>query len=75
MLSTMASNISMDIISIAIVLIVIGFLLWAVNKWIPMQSTIKQILNGAVVVLTVLWLLEVTLAGHIHQHFHSIIYW
>jgi len=48
----------MPLIQIFIVLIVIGVLLWLVNL-IPMQGTIKSILNTVVVICVVLWLLNV----------------
>ena len=48
----------MPLIQIVIVLIVIGVLLWLVNL-IPMQGTIKSILNAVVVICVVLWLLNV----------------
>jgi hypothetical protein len=32
---------------------------WLVNRFIPMQSSIKSILNGVVVIAVVLWLLNV----------------
>jgi len=38
---------------------VVGVLLWLVNRFIPMQATIKSILNGVVVIAVVLWLLNV----------------
>jgi hypothetical protein len=41
------------------VLIVVGVLLWLVNRFIPMQGSIKSILNGVVVIAVVLWLLNV----------------
>jgi hypothetical protein len=41
------------------VLIVVGVLLWLVNRYIPMQGTIKGILNAVVVIATVVWLLQV----------------
>lgn len=44
---------------IIIVLIVIGFLMWLANTYIPMQDSIRKILNIAVVILVVLWLLSV----------------
>ena len=47
----------MSLISLAITLIVIGVLLWLVNTYIPMQGTIKKILNGVVVICVVVWLL------------------
>jgi len=30
------------------ILVVVGVLLWLVNRYIPMQSSIKSILNGVV---------------------------
>jgi len=48
----------MPLIQIAIVLIVVGFLLWLVNRFIPMAASIKTILNAVVVIVVVLWLLN-----------------
>ena len=49
----------MPLIQVVIILIVVGVLLWLVNRFIPMQATIKSILNGVVVIAVVLWLLSV----------------
>jgi hypothetical protein len=49
----------MPLIQVVMVLIVVGVLLWLVNRFIPMQGTIKSILNGVVVIAVVLWLLNV----------------
>jgi cation transporter-like permease len=49
----------MPLLQILIVLIVVGVLLWLVNRFIPMQGTIKSILNAVVVIGVVLWLLNV----------------
>lgn len=49
----------MPLLQIVIVLIVVGVLLWLVNSFIPMQGTIKSILNAVVVIAVVLWLLNV----------------
>jgi len=49
----------MPLIQILEVLIVVGVLLWLVNRFIPMQGTIKSILNGVVVIGVVLWLLNI----------------
>jgi hypothetical protein len=49
----------MPVLNIIIVLIVVGVLLWLVNAYIPMQRTIKNILNAVVVIIVVLWLLQV----------------
>jgi hypothetical protein len=49
----------MPILTILGVLIVVGVLLWLVNRYIPMQNTIKNILNAVVVIILVIWLLKV----------------
>jgi len=49
----------MPLLQIVIVLIVVGILLWLINRFIPMQGTIKSILNAVVVIAVVLWLLNV----------------
>ena len=48
----------MPILTIIIVLIVTGVLLWLINTYIPMQGTIKKILNAVVVIIIVIWLLQ-----------------
>jgi hypothetical protein len=49
---------AMPLMTIIMVLIVVGVLLWLVNL-IPMQGTIKSILNAVVVIAVVLWLLNI----------------
>ena len=49
----------MPLIQLVEVLIVVGVLLWLVNRFIPRQGSIKSILNGVVVVAVVLWILNV----------------
>lgn len=49
----------MPLIHIIIVLIVIGVLLWLINRFISMAGSIKTILNAVVVIVVILWLLEV----------------
>jgi hypothetical protein len=49
----------MPLVHVLLVLIVVGVLLWLVNRYIPMQSTIKGILNAVVVIVVVVWLLQV----------------
>lgn len=53
----------MPLISLVVVLIVIGILLWLVNTYIPMDGKIKNILNVVVVVAVVLWILTIFLGG------------
>jgi hypothetical protein len=49
----------MPLLQILLTLIVIGVLLWLVNRFIPMAGSIKSILNAVVVISVVLWLLDV----------------
>ena len=48
----------MPLLQVLEVLIVVGVLLWLVNRFIPMQGSIKSILNAVVVIAVVLWLLQ-----------------
>jgi hypothetical protein len=47
------------LVTVVITLCVVGLLLWLVNRFIPMQSQIKGILNAVVVIAVVLWLLKI----------------
>ena len=49
----------MPLINLVITLIVVGVLLWLVNKYIPMDAKIKNILNIVVIIVVVIWLLQV----------------
>jgi hypothetical protein len=49
----------MPLVQLVLVLMVVGVLLWLVNRYVPMQRTIKSILNAVVVIVVVLWLLNV----------------
>jgi len=60
----------MPLINVVIVLIVVGVLLWLINRFIPMQGTIKSILNGVVVIAVVLWLLNVFGLFHSFANIH-----
>jgi hypothetical protein len=46
----------MPLMQLVISLVAVGVLLWLVNRFIPMQSSIKSILNGVVVIIVVIWL-------------------
>jgi hypothetical protein len=48
----------MSLISVVVVLVIIGVLLWLVNTYIPMDGKIKSILNIVVLIVVVLWLLQ-----------------
>jgi len=47
----------MPLLNVVLTLVVVGVILWLINTYIPMQSTIKSILNIVVVIAVILWLL------------------
>lgn len=49
----------MPLLTILIVLIIAGVLLWLVNNYIPMDHKIKTIFNVVVVIAVVIWLLKI----------------
>ena len=49
----------MSLVSVIVILIVVGVLLYIVNVHIPMDATIKKIINIVVIVGVILWLLSV----------------
>lgn len=49
----------MSLITVILVIIAVGVLLWLANTYIPMDATIKKVLNIVTVILVVLWLLRV----------------
>jgi len=48
----------MPIVTIALIIIAVGILLYLANRYIPMEGTVKKILNIVVIVALVLWLLR-----------------
>ena len=48
----------MPLINLVFVLIVVGVGLWLINRFIPMASSIKSILNVVVVVAVCVWVLQ-----------------
>ena len=51
----------MDLISLVVVIIAVGVILYLVNSFIPMDSRIKQLLNVVVIIAIVIWVLMVLL--------------
>ena len=49
----------MSLLTILLVLIVAGVLLWLVNNYIPMDGKIRRILNLVVVIAVIFWLIKV----------------
>jgi hypothetical protein len=56
----------MPLFQVLFVLIVVGVVLWLINTFIPMASSIKSILNAVVVLGVLYWL------GNVFGLFHSI---
>jgi hypothetical protein len=48
----------MSLLTVLLVLIIAGVLLWLVNTYIPMDRTIKTIFNVVVVIVVIVWLLK-----------------
>jgi predicted membrane protein len=61
---------AMSLLTVVLTLIVVGVILWLINSFIPMQGTIKTILNLVVVIAVILWLLHgfgiINNSGDIH---------
>jgi hypothetical protein len=49
----------MPLLTILVVLVVVGVLLWLINNYVPMDRKIKNILNVVAVIVVVIWLLQV----------------
>ena len=49
----------MSLVSLIVILVVVGVILWLINNYLPMDGKIKGILNAIVVIAVVLWLLRV----------------
>ena len=50
----------MPLLNLIVILIVVGVLLHLINRYIPMASSIKTILNIVVIVVVCVWLLQAT---------------
>ncbi|MBK6797383.1 MAG: hypothetical protein IPG76_11520 [Acidobacteria bacterium] len=48
----------MPIITVIVVLVVVGLVLYLVNNYIPMARPVKTVLNVVVVLMLCLWLLN-----------------
>lgn len=49
----------MPLIHLVLTLVVVGVLLWLINRYIPMEARIKSILNVVVIIAVILWVLNV----------------
>jgi len=51
----------MGLIELFLILIFIGVLLWLVNTQIPMDGTMKKIINVVVILVVAIWLIQLLL--------------
>jgi hypothetical protein len=50
----------MSILAVILIFVIVGILLWAINTYIPMQETVKRILNIGVIILLIIWIIRLT---------------
>jgi hypothetical protein len=50
----------MPLLTILLVLVVVGVVLWAIQNYVPMEAGVKRLLNIAVILILIVWLLRVT---------------
>jgi predicted membrane protein len=50
----------MPLLNIVVVLIIAGVILHLINRYVPMASSIKTILNVVVVIVVCIWVLQAT---------------
>ena len=56
----------MSLISVIVTLVIVGVVLWLINTYIPMASSIKSILNVVVIIVVAIWLLQAFgIIGHV----------
>lgn len=49
----------MSLLTIILFIVAIGVVMWAINRFVPMQPGIRSVLNALVTVLLIVWLLDV----------------
>lgn len=48
----------MSLLNLLIVLVIVGFLLWLLNTYIPMDAKIRKIINIIVLIVVVIYVLK-----------------
>ena len=48
----------MSLLSLILVLVVLGLLMYLINSFVPMDVNIKRVLNITVVVVLILWIIQ-----------------
>jgi len=49
----------MTLVHIAVILVIVGLIMWLINTYIPMAGAIKSLLNIVVFVVLLIWILQV----------------
>ena len=49
----------MTLVDIALVLVVVGLIMWLINTYVPMAAGIKGLLNVVVFVVVLVWILQI----------------
>lgn len=48
----------MNLLQLIVILVVIGIVMYLINSYIPMAEGIRRLLNIAVIIFLIIWLLE-----------------
>jgi predicted membrane protein len=60
----------MPFLNLVVTLVVVGVVLFLINKYVPMAGSIKTILNVVVVVAVCIWILQASgLMGNVHSSY------
>ena len=49
----------MPLIQLVLILVAVGVAMWVINRFIPMQATIKKIMNVVVIIAVIVWLMSI----------------
>ena len=49
----------MSILGIILMLAIVGFIMYLITTYIPMDPPIKNVINAVVVIIVILWLVDV----------------
>jgi hypothetical protein len=49
---------AVTLLTLILTIVVVGVLLWLINTYVPMQSTVKSILNIVVIIILIIWILN-----------------
>lgn len=48
----------MSLVSLIVIIVLVGFLLWLIETFIPMNAKVKLLLQVVVVIVLLLWVLQ-----------------